>query len=102
MVISLLRMQVLGEREEIGAHARVPAALHVSKIDAARILGVASIATTIRVRSAILGTPPKAAGRAAVIGRGALRQPKTRNKASTVITVIIQAAILLPRRSHLF
>ena len=47
MVISLLRMQVLGKRQEIGAHARVPAALHVSKIDAARILGVASIATTI-------------------------------------------------------
>ena len=59
------------------------------------------MATAIRVRSTILRAPLKATGGAAVIGRGALRQPKTRNKASIAIAVIIQIAILLPRRNYL-
>lgn len=83
---------------------RLPGALPGPRTVAAWTLGVASIATTIRVRNTILGARPKATGGAAVIGRGVLRQPKTRNKASIATAVMIQAAILLPRRNlnHLF
>jgi len=81
---------------------RLPAALHGSRIDAVQTLGVVSIATTIRVHSTILGALPKAAGGAAVIGRGVRRQPKTRDKASIAIAMIIQVMISLPRGSPLF
>ena len=54
---------------------RLPATRHGSRIDAARALGVGSIATAIRTCSTILGAPPKAAGGAAVIGQGVRHQP---------------------------